>query len=71
MAEVGVLEQIADHLADIVDELRIFNQFLADVDERTDSQSHYQKRKAELKAKKADKPSNKELKARSAGGRAK
>jgi hypothetical protein len=35
MAEVGVLEQIADHLADIVDELRIFNQFLADVDERT------------------------------------
>ena len=36
-----------------------------------DSQSHYQKRKAELKAKKADKPSNKELAARSAGGRGK
>tara|TARA_R100001129_G_scaffold160694_1_gene125351 strand:- start:32 stop:196 length:165 start_codon:yes stop_codon:yes gene_type:complete len=35
MADVGVLEQIADHLADIVDELRIFNQFLADIDERT------------------------------------
>ena len=37
----------------------------------TDSQSHYQKRKAELNAKKADKPSKKELAARSAGGRGK
>tara|TARA_R100001591_G_scaffold81435_1_gene88346 strand:- start:56 stop:220 length:165 start_codon:yes stop_codon:yes gene_type:complete len=34
MADLGILEQIADHLADIADELRIFNQFLADIDER-------------------------------------
>tara|TARA_A100001201_G_scaffold140468_1_gene133612 strand:- start:755 stop:1195 length:441 start_codon:yes stop_codon:yes gene_type:complete len=37
----------------------------------TDSQSHFQQRKAELKAKKADKPSKKELAARSPGGRGK
>ena len=37
----------------------------------TDSQNHYQQRKTELKAKKADKPSKKELAARSRGGRGK